>query len=87
MNSVVDMPGLITMREFVELDDGKWWLTEKVIVDPLLRRRLVRTQIEELVALWKHYPLQELGSVAQILQQLQQAYDDVKPFNHTLMAE
>jgi hypothetical protein len=46
----------------------------------------VRTQIEELLALYRHYPLPELESVWQILTQLQQAYDDVEPFNHPLLA-
>jgi hypothetical protein len=57
-----------------------------VLEKPLERRRLVRTQIEELLALYRHYPLPEFESVRQILTQLQQAYSDVEPFNHPLLA-
>ena len=45
---------LVTMREFKQMDRGKWWLTEKILNDPSLYRRLVRTQIEELLALYPH---------------------------------
>ena len=48
MNNVTEMPDLVTMREFTQMDGGKWWLTEKILNDPSLYRRLVRTQIEEL---------------------------------------
>ena len=65
------------MREFTEMDDGKWWSTEYILNDPLLYRRLVRTQIEELLTLYRHYPLPEFDSVGQILSQLQQAFSDV----------
>ena len=51
MSNVVNMPGFVTMREFTEIDDGKWWSTESILNDPLLYRRLVRTQIEELLTL------------------------------------
>ena len=64
------------------MDDGKWWSTESILNDPLLYRRLVRTQIEELLTLYRHYPLPEFDSVEQILSQLQQAFSDVAPFNH-----
>jgi|SRR6478672_9529827 len=86
MSNVVKMPGFVTMREFTEMDDGKWWLTEKILDEPVLRRRLVRTQIEELVAVFRLYPLGELECVEQILTQLQQAYCDVEPFNHPTLA-
>ena len=72
MSNVVNMPGFVTMREFTEMDDGKWWSTESILNDPLLYRRLVRTQIEELLTLYRHYPLPEFDSVEQILSQLQQ---------------
>jgi len=54
MNNVTEMPDLVTMREFTQIDGGKWWLTEKILNDPSLYRRLVRTQIEELLALYPH---------------------------------
>ena len=54
--------------------------------DPLLYCRLVRTQIEELLALYQHYLLPERDSVGQILSQLQQAFSDVEPFNHPMLA-
>jgi hypothetical protein len=87
MTDDVDMPGMVAMPEFIEMDDGKWWLTEKVFDDPGLHRRLVRTQIEELVAVFLLYPLCELESVGQALHQLQQAYSKVAPFNHPTMVE
>ena len=77
MSNVVNMPGFVTMREFTEIDDGKWWSTESILNDPLPYRRLVRTQIEELLTLYRHYPLPEFDSVGQILSQLQQAFSDV----------
>ena len=80
------MPDLVTMREFTQMDGGKWWLTEKILNDPSLYRRLVRTQIEELLALYQHYLLPELDSVGQILSQLQQAFSDVEAFNHPMLA-
>jgi len=86
MGDVVEMPGAVMIRTYTEVDDDKWTLTDFVLEDPLKRRRLVRTQIEELLALYRHYPLPELESVWQILTQLQQAYDDVEPFNHPLLA-
>ena len=85
MGDVVDLPA-VTMRAFAQVDDEKWALTEWVLNDPLRRRRLVRTQIEELLALYRHYPLREFESVGQILTQLQQAYSDVEPFDHPLLA-
>ena len=87
MSNVVNMPGFVTMREFTEMDDGKRWSTESILNDPLLYRRLVRTQIEELLTLYRHYPLPEFDSVEQILSQLQQAFSDVAPFNHPMLAE
>ena len=78
MSDVVEMP-VVTMRGFTELDDGYWWATEAVLNDPVLHRRLVRTQIEEMLALYRYYPLPALGSVKQILEQLQQSYSDVEP--------
>lgn len=85
MGNVVEMPG-IAMREFTEMDDGQFWLTEKILNDPNLKRRLVRTQIEELLALWRQYPLPEFEAVRQILDQMQRGYGDVEPFNHPLLA-
>ena len=46
----------------------------------------MRTQVEELLALYRHYPLPEFESIRQILTQLQQAYSDVEPFDHPLLA-
>jgi hypothetical protein len=86
-DNVVQMPGLITMREFTELDGGKWYITEGCLTDPALRRRLVRTQVEELFALYQHYPLPEFEAVRQVLTQLRQAYSDVEPFDHPMLAE
>jgi hypothetical protein len=63
--NVTEMPDLVTMREFTQMDGGKWWLTEKILNDPSLYRLLVRTQIEELLALYQHYLLPELDSVGQ----------------------
>ena len=85
MTNVVKMPS-VTMRTFTQVDDDKWTVTETILQDPPLYRRLVRTQIEELLALYRHYPLPEFESVGQILTQLQQAYNDVEPFNHSLLA-
>jgi hypothetical protein len=86
MSDVVEMPGLVMMRAFTQADDGKWAQTEYFLKDPLLCRRLVRTQIEELLALYRHYPLPPFESVRQVLTQLQQAYGDVEPFNRPLLA-
>jgi 20S proteasome alpha/beta subunit len=77
---------LAKIRTFTRVDDDKWTVTEAILNDPLQYRRLLRTQIEELLALYQHYPLPELESVRQILSQLQQAYGDVDPFNHSLLA-
>jgi hypothetical protein len=85
MGAVVDLPA-VTMRAFAQADDEKWALTEWVLNDPLRRRRLVRTQIEELLALYRQYPLPEFESVRQIPTQLQRAYSDVAPFDHSLSA-
>ncbi len=63
MGDVVDLPA-VTMRAFAQMDDEKWALTECVLNDPLRHRRLVRTQIEELLALYRQYPLPEFESVA-----------------------
>jgi hypothetical protein len=87
MGDVVDLPVQVTMRACTKVDGGKWSMTEELLNDPLAYRRLVRTQIEELLALHAHYPLPELESVRQILVQLQQAYSDVTPFDRPLMAE
>ena len=86
MGDVVDLHGVVTMRACTKVDDGKWALTEWVLNDPSLYRRLVRTQVEELLAFYRHYPLPEFESVRQILTQLQQAYSDVAPFDHSLPA-
>jgi hypothetical protein len=76
----------VTIRAYTSVDDSKWTLTELVLNDPLRRRRLVRTQTEELLALYRQYPLPEFESVRQILTQMQQAYSDVAPFDHPLPA-
>jgi hypothetical protein len=81
-----DVPDMVSMRPFTELDDGKWALTERVLGDPQKRRRLVRTQIEELWALYEYYPLPEFESVRQVLTQMRQAYSDIGPFRHPLLA-
>ena len=74
------------MRDFVELDDGYWWNTENVLNDEGLYRRLVRTQIEELLALYAHYPLPEFDEVGRLLSGLQKTFGDVEPFNHEMLA-
>ena len=86
MNNVTEMPDLVTMRSFTEVDDGKWGTTEYVLNDPVMRRRLTRTQIEEMLTLYGHYPLPEFDAVGQILRQMQRAYGDVEPFNHPMLA-
>jgi hypothetical protein len=83
-----DVVGLVmTMRGYTQVDGGLWTRTDRLLNDLLERRRLVRTQIEELMALHAHYPLDELESVRQILVQLQQDYSDVAPFDRPLIAE
>jgi hypothetical protein len=82
MSNVVDMPGVVRMRAFTDVDDDRFMATEWVLNDPSQYRRLVRTQIEELLALSQYYPLREFDSVRQILTQLQRAYSDVEPFYH-----
>jgi hypothetical protein len=84
MGDIVSMP--VTMRAITEVDGDEWALTEWVLNDPLQYRRLVRTQIEELLALYRHYPLREFEAIAQILTQMQQAYSNVEPFDHPLLA-
>jgi hypothetical protein len=86
MGDVVDMPGGVTMRFATEVDEGRWYRTETILNDPSLYCRLVRTQIEELLALYRHYPLPEFESIRQILAQMQQAYSDVEPFDHPTFA-
>ena len=51
------------MRAYTEVDDDQWALTETILDNPPERRRLVRTQIEELFALYRLYPLPELESL------------------------
>ena len=65
------------MRAYTEVDDDQWALTETILDNPPERRRLVRTQIEELFALYRLYPLPEFES----------AYSDAEPYNHPLFAE
>jgi hypothetical protein len=86
MTNVVELPRDYTMREFVELDDGYFWTTEAVLNDATLKRRLVRTQIDELLALYQQYPLAEFAVVERVLTGLQRAYSDVEPFNHEMLA-
>jgi hypothetical protein len=80
MSNVVDMG--VTMRTFTQVGEDSYSLTETVLNDSLQYRRLVRTQVEELLALYRHYPLREFESVGQILTQMQRAYADVEPFYH-----
>jgi hypothetical protein len=86
MSNAVEMPGPVMIRAYTEVDDGRWGLTDKILEDPGERRRLVRTQIEELKTLYQQYPLPEFDAVEQILSQLQQAYRDVEPFNRRMLA-
>jgi hypothetical protein len=46
-----------------------------------------RTQVEELLAMYRRYPLPEFEAVRQVLTQMQRAYSDVTPFNRPLIAE
>jgi hypothetical protein len=80
-DNVVPLPGIIVTNTYVEVGDDRWSLTEHVLADPLERRRLVRTQVEELLALDRRYPLPEFAAVRQILTQMREAYGDVEPFN------
>ena len=48
---MLDMPGVMTVRAFTQVDGGGWSLTEWVLHDPLQYRRLVRTQMRERRAL------------------------------------
>jgi hypothetical protein len=73
-------------RAFAQGDGDVFELTEHFLKDPVLRRRLVRTQIEELWTLYWHYPMEELSAVRQILDQLRQSYRHVEPFDHPLLA-
>ena len=41
------------MRAYTEVDDDQWALTETILDNPPSDRRLVRTQIEELFALYR----------------------------------
>jgi hypothetical protein len=86
MSDVVDLSRQAPMRAYTQVDGGKWTLTERLLNDPLAYRRLIRTQIEELMALHAHYPLPELESVRRLLVQLQQAYGGAEPFNRPFMA-
>jgi hypothetical protein len=86
MSDVVKFSDMVCACIFTEVDNGNWTLTEWVLHDPQKRRRLVRTQIEELWALYEHYQLPEFENVRQVLTQMRQAYRDVEPFNHPLLA-
>jgi hypothetical protein len=86
MNNVTELPRDFTMNA-VEMDGRKWWLTEKVLNDKVLYRRLVLTQIGELLALYKLYPLPDLDEVGHILHRLRKAYDDVALFDRPLLAD
>ena len=48
--------------------------------------RLVRTQVEELLAMYRRYPLPELEAVRRVLTQMERAYRDVEPFNCPMVA-
>jgi hypothetical protein len=87
MGDVVNLPdGGRIMRGVTQLDGDQWMYTGYVLTDPLMRRRLVRTQTEELLALYQQYPLPEFESVRQLLTQMQQGYGDVAPYDHPLLA-
>jgi hypothetical protein len=47
----------------------------------------MHTQVEELLAMYRRYPLPEFDAVWQVLTQMQRAYSDVTPFNRPLIAE
>ncbi|HZZ24536.1 MAG TPA: hypothetical protein VFE60_19000 [Roseiarcus sp.] len=64
-----DIVKLATMRGYTVVDGGLWAMTKRLLNDPVQRRRLVRTQIEEPMALYQDYPLPELESVRQSLVQ------------------
>jgi len=85
-DNVVDMPGVVTMAEWVKVDDGMWMPTDSALNNPQEYRRLVRTQIEELLAMYRRYPLPEFAAICQILTQMQQGYGDVEPFNRPMLA-
>jgi hypothetical protein len=74
-------------REYVQADRDVFGLTEHFLKDPVLRRRLVRTQIEEPWTLYWHYPMEELDAVRQTLERLRHSYRHVEPFNHPMLAE
>jgi hypothetical protein len=84
--NITPLPGLVAINEFTEVDDERWILTGCLLDNPASYRRLVRTQVEELYALYRHYPLPELDGIKQILEHLQQAYNNAEPFNRTLRA-
>src|SRR5262245_37106057 len=69
---------------FIQRDNGLWVEISTALKDPIQRRRLVRTQIEELNSLYWHYPLKEFEGVRKLLAQLREAYSDVEPFDHPL---
>jgi len=87
MSNIVQMPGGVEIQEFTEVDDRKWYLTEWVLDDEQRYRRLVCTQVEELLAMYRRYPLPEFEAVRQVLTQLQRAYSDVTPFNRPLICD
>jgi hypothetical protein len=75
------------LREYTEVDDGRWILTDALLADPPAYRRLVRTQIEELYAVYSLYELPELDGIRHRLDQLRQEYSDAEPFNRLLLAD
>jgi hypothetical protein len=73
-------------REYAQADGDVFGLTEEFLKDPVLRRRLLRTQIEELWTLYWQYPFEELSAVRQILERLRKVYRLVEPFDHPMLA-
>jgi hypothetical protein len=86
-DNIAQLPGIILIAPYTQVDDGQYTLTDRVLKDPQQYRRLVRTQIEELLTMYRSYPLPEFEAVRQILTQMQRAYSDVEPFNHPMRAE
>jgi hypothetical protein len=82
-----EMYAQMKTREFAQGDGDLFGLTEHFLQDPVLRRRLVRTQIEELWTLYWHYPMEELSAVRRVLELLRKEHRHVEPFDHPMLAE